>query len=163
MLRHADHSDVSSIQAVLNAPSNWGKLEAYADEVVHAAIEDERMTVFVWEEDKQWRGFCWLRRTSEGTKIEEFGVSLPGHGVGSRFFAALLERVTRCGFQTPLWLAVAADNAEAIRFYEGFGFIGTEVKKSVWKRRAGPIADALIMTHAPERAASNAPRDQDVT
>ena len=149
MLRHAGHSDVSSIQAVLNAPANWGKLEAYSDETVHAAIDDEQMTVLVWEEDEQWKGFCWLRRTSEGTKIEEFGVSVPGQGVGSRFFSSVLEHVTHGDRQPSLWLAVAADNTGAIRFYERFGFVGTTLKKSVWKRRKGPTADALIMMHSP--------------
>ena len=149
MLRHAGHGDVSSIQAVLNAPANWGKLAAYSDEAVHAAVDDDQMTVFVWEEDGQWNGFCWLCRTSEGTKIEEFGVSAPGRGVGSRFFSSLLDHVTQGNRPTPLWLAVAADNIGAIRFYKRFGFVATALRKSVWTRRKGPVADALIMTHSP--------------
>ena len=148
MLRYAVHSDVSLIQTILNAPVNWEKLEAYSDETVHAAIDDEQTTIFVWEEAGQWKGFCWLRRTSEGTKIEEFGVSAPGQGVGSRFFSCILEKVTTRDWSTPLWLAVAADNAAAIRFYERFGFVNTALKKSIWKRRKGPVADALIMTHS---------------
>ncbi|WP_367383441.1 hypothetical protein [Roseobacter sp. HKCCD8198] len=43
---------------------------------------------------------------------------------------------------------MAADNTEAIRFYERFGFVGTEFRRSYWKRRAGSIADALTMTLA---------------
>lgn len=163
MIIQANHDDVSLIQTVLNEPSNWSKLEAYADDVVHAAIDDPRMPIFVWEESGQWGGFCWLRRTEEGTKIEEFGVSEPGCGVGSRFFKAVLERVSQDSFERPLWLAVAADNVEAVRFYERFGFVGVELRKAVWKRRAGPVADALIMTYAPSDNLSDAPRDQDVT
>lgn len=163
MIRHADHGDVSSIQTILNEPSNWWKLEAYPDEVVHAAIDDDQTPVFVWEEGGRWSAFCWLRRTAEGTKIEEFGVCEPGRGIGSRFFAALLEKVLQEGSKLPLWLAVAADNVEAIRFYERFGFVGGELRKAVWKRRAGPVADALFMTYSPNDEASDAPRDQDVT
>ena len=145
MLRRADHKDVAPIQAVLNNPQNWDKLESYSDEAVLSAINDEQMIVLVWEEDGQWKGFCWLRRTSEGAKIEEFAVSTPGEGVGSRFFSAVLENVNLDDGLKPLWLAVAADNTHAIRFYERFGFVGSALKEAVWKRRKRPIADALIM------------------
>ena len=57
MLRRADHKDVAPIQAVLNNPQNWDKLESYSDEAVLSAINDEQMTVLVWEEDGQWRSF----------------------------------------------------------------------------------------------------------
>ncbi|MEM9229412.1 MAG: hypothetical protein AAGB10_07380, partial [Pseudomonadota bacterium] len=50
------------------------------------------------------------------------------------------------GFPAPLRLAVAADNVDAIRFYERFGFVRTELRRAVWERRMGPVADALIMT-----------------
>lgn len=163
MLRFATHHDVTCIQSVLNAPDNLSKLEGYSDERLHAAIDDTQMAVFVWEEDDQWQGFCWLRRTSEGTKIEEFGVRAPGAGVGSRFFAEVLDAVTQGNFPAPLWLAVAADNTAAIRFYERFGFAKSKLKPSAWKRRQGPIADALIMTHAPERPRSDLTRNENTT
>ncbi|MCG8354912.1 MAG: GNAT family N-acetyltransferase [Kiloniellales bacterium] len=149
MLRRAREKDVPLIQSVLNKPENWDKLEAYSDEAVLAAINDETMTVFVWEEDGHWKGFCWLRWTSEGTKIEEFGVTDPGESVGSSFFSTVLKSVDLDDGQRPLWLAVAADNAAAIRFYERFGFVRATLREAVWNRRKGPIADALIMRHEP--------------
>jgi ribosomal protein S18 acetylase RimI-like enzyme len=163
MIRCAEHKDVASIQAVLNDVSNWGKLEAYPDKVIRDAIDDQQMPILVWEENGQWGGFCWLRRTNEGTKIEEFGVSRPGCGIGSRFFKAILERVSQDRFEQPLWLAVATDNVDAIRFYVRFGFVGGELKKAAWKRRAGPVADALIMTHSSNDEASDVPRGKVVT
>ncbi len=149
MLRRAHEKDVPLIQSILNKPENWAKLEAYSDEAVLAAINDEKTAIFVWEEDGRWKGFCWLRRTPEGSKIEEFGVSTPGDGVGSRFFSAVLENVVHDNAQRPLWLAVAVDNTDAIRFYERFGFVRAALKEAVWKRRKGPVADALIMRHEP--------------
>ncbi len=145
MLRHADHNDVPRIQAILNKPENWDKLEAYSDEAVLAAIDGAEMTVFVWEEDQQWLGFCWLCRAACSIKIEEFGVSTPGEGVGSRFFAAVLENLDLYDEAKSVWLAVAADNKAAIRFYKRFGFVPSELREAIWKRRKGPIADALIM------------------
>ena len=162
-MRFATHDDVTFIQSVLNAPENLSKLEGYPDERLHAAIDDVTMAVFVWEEDDQWQGFCWLRKTSEGTKIEEFGVSIPGAGIGSRFFEDVLVAVAQDNFPVPLWLAVAADNAAAIRFYDRFGFTKSKLKPSDWKRRKGLIADALIMTHAPERPRSNLSRNENMT
>lgn len=163
MLRHADPTDLLYIQAILNAPDNLGKLEAYADELVLAAIESTRTAVFIWEEDGQWGGFCWLQLTPEGTKVEEFGVSIPGRGIGSRFFAAVLDQINRDDCPTPVWLNVAADNSDAIRFYQRFGFVGKTLQKSVWKRRKGPVADALTMTRATGPRPSHATGNQYMT
>lgn len=162
MLRCAVDDDIPAIQAVLNAPENWSKLEAYSDDALRAALDDAAMAILVWEEDGAWQGFCWLRQTLEGTKIEEFGVRAPGGGVGSRLLAAVLTHVADYAFPAPLWLAVAADNAGATRFYERFGFARTALRRAVWTRRAGPVADALIMTHAPRDGPSGAVGDQDV-
>ncbi|MEM9794797.1 MAG: hypothetical protein AAF848_17790, partial [Pseudomonadota bacterium] len=59
--------------------------------------------------------------------------------------------------------AVAADNVDAIRFYERFGFVRTELRRAVWERRMGPVADALIMTLVADAAISDPSRDKDVT
>lgn len=163
MLRAATTKDIPLIQAVLNAPENLTKLEGYSDDSVYAAIKGSETAVFVWEDNGKWHGFCWLRQTSDGTKVEEFGVNRPGCGVGSRFFAAVLNRIAQEGFPAPLWLAVAADNVDAIRFYERFGFVRTELRRAVWERRMGPVADALIMTLVADAAISDPFRDQDVT
>ncbi|MBF9052528.1 hypothetical protein GTA62_21205 [Roseobacter sp. HKCCD9010] len=98
MLRRADRNDLKSIQAVLNAPGNLAKLEGYSDELVLAAISDPSVAFLVWQEGTKFGGFCWLHKSPEDTKIEEFGVSLPGRGVGSRFFAAVLEHAEIEGF-----------------------------------------------------------------
>ena len=92
MLRFADQSDLTEIQAILNAPDNWAKLEAYSDEELLAAINDASAAVFIWQEESRWHGFCWLQKTPEGSKIEEFGVTAPGRGVGSRFFSSVILR-----------------------------------------------------------------------
>ena len=131
MIRHANKGDVLLIQAVLNEPSKWGKLEAYTDGVVQAAIDDPSMPFFVWEEDKQWSGFCWLRRTAEAVKIEEFGIGELGRGIGPRFFTTILERVLTEEFKLSLWLAVASDIVEAMRFSKRFGFVGADLRKAV--------------------------------
>lgn len=150
MLRPAEPSDVPYIQSVLNAPDNHDKLAEYSDIAIATAIASAGMVVVVWEENGVPAGFCWLvihcDGSGKGTKIEEFGVSLPGQGVGSKFFTAILDHVKAIACPTPLWLAVAGDNHGAIRFYERFGFVTTETKPKVWQRRKGPIADAVLMT-----------------
>lgn len=149
MLRCATHKDVTYIQSILNKSQNLDKLEAYPDNVILEAIGDDNMIIFVWEEHNERQGFCWLRQTNEDIKIEEFGVTTTGKGTGSRFFVAILEYLNNNHPKQPLWLAVAADNSGAIKFYEHFGFVSSELKKAVWKRRQGPIADALLMKYVP--------------
>lgn len=145
MLRRATLEDVLRIQSVLNAPGNLSKLEGYGDQVLRDAIRDPDTLVFVWEDHAGWQGFCWCNRTEQGVKIEEFGVIRTGQGVGRLFFLAVLNALQDCDTGAQIWLAVAADNAGAIRFYESFGFLRAQVKKAAWVRRQGPIADALIM------------------
>lgn len=145
MLRPATPDDIPFIQSILNAPGNLGKLEGYADDVLHDSLRDADVQVFIWMDQGAAVGFCWLRRGGDGTKIEEFGVSHPGGGVGSAFFAAVLDHVTAQAPGALIWLRVAGDNASAIRFYERFGFQRTGVAKAAWARRAGPVADAVRM------------------
>jgi len=125
-------------------------LEAYSDDTIYAAIAGAQSKVFIWDENTERRGFCWLTQTAKGTKVEDFGVKIQGHGVGSRFFGPVLDAVIGEDLPLPIWLPVAADNSGAIRFYKWFGFVHSTLRKSVWHRRKGPIADALIMVHAPD-------------
>ena len=163
MLRRAGHHDVKWIQVVLNAPENLKKLEGYSNERLVSATNDPCDAIFVWEEAGLWAGFCWLRKTQDGTKIEEFGVSRPGHGLGSRFFAAVLAHIETAHFPSPIHLRVAGDNTEAIRFYERFGFTKSALEKSVWKRREGPVADALTIVRTKGPTPSDASGDQYMT
>lgn len=149
MLRQATSKDVSNIQAILNKPENLEKLEGYSDQTIIEAIHGDQTKVLIWEEDHSWKGFCWLSRSEKGVKIEEFGVRAPGQGVGSRFFTAVIDDFNLAGTQEPLWLAVAADNIDAIRFYERFGFVHSKTKKAAWKRRKGPVADAMLLKYQP--------------
>lgn len=141
MLRTARRDDVAFIQTILNAPDNLGKLEGYDDATLETAITDSGARVFVWEEAGDLLGFCWLNADAEGWKVEEFGVASPGGGVGSRFFRSVLAAIDTDG----LWLAVAADNEPAIRFYERFGFAVTARRSELWQRRAGtPVAPVIM-------------------
>lgn len=149
MLRLATPADLPLIQTVLNDPGNLDKLEGYDDAALRAAMEQPESWIYVWEEAGVWSGFCWLRLAQGAVKVEEFGVLHPGQGVGRRFFEALLDQVT-AEHGGHIWLAVAADNAAAIRFYERFGFTQTLVKKAAWARRAGSVADAVMMERVPE-------------
>ena len=149
-LREAAQHDLPFIQSVLNAPGNLDKLEGYSDAHVSAVLDTAGTPVYVWEENGWPQGFCWLTISDDGTKIEEFGVRTPGHGVGHRFFSAVLNHVSDIGLARPVWLAVAADNYGAVRFYERFGFVTKARKSAVWHRRKGPVADALIMHLATE-------------
>lgn len=145
MIRTANDQDIPLIQSVLNAPENLSKLEAYADEEIQAAIHDPNTPVFVWSEEEIWQGFCWLKKSEEGTKIEELGVVTPGGGLGTRFLGEVVRQAKECSLPVPIWLNVAADNSDAIRFYERFGFVRNKVKKAVWVRRKGAVADVLKM------------------
>lgn len=147
MLRPATVDDVSYIQSVLNKPDNHDKLADYPDDAIANAIDDPEHWVFIWTVDDKAHGFCWSRNTDRGVKIEEFGVSTPGLGVGSSMFAALLDWATSA--PQPLWLMVAGDNDGAIRFYERYNFVRTGFEPAVWHRRSGPVADAVTMEWQP--------------
>lgn len=148
MLRVATPDDIPQIQAVLNTPANWDKLEAYPDAAVLGAITGDEDRVFVWDEHGSWSGFCWLKLVDGAVKIEEFGAAKPGQGIGSKLFSAVLDWAENEGGVSKIWLAVAADNSNAIRFYERFGFVRSDLREKAWTRRAGPVADALIMQRA---------------
>jgi ribosomal protein S18 acetylase RimI-like enzyme len=66
--------------------------------------------------------------------------------VGTRLFLAASHEMRRHLRGAGLWLAAAADNVLAIRFYDRLGFMVTELRPAVWRQRAGPVADALPMT-----------------
>lgn len=151
LLRHATPDDIPFIQSILNKPENWDKLEYYSNETLLASIADEGTLMLVWEDSGDLKGFCWLRQTNEGTKVEEFGVTSPGQGVGSRFFSAVLRYIQVQKNIESLWLAVAGDNFGAIRFYERQGFIETGIKRGVWERRRGPAADCVCMKLARQK------------
>lgn len=145
MLRNADPSDLRFIQSILNAPENLDKLEGYDDDVVAHAIANPDAPIFIWQGRQNPDGFCWLSLAEDSIKIEEFGVATPGGGIGSAFFTAILDHYAQD--PRPLWLAVAADNTAAIRFYQRFNFTPTETRPAAWHRRKGPVADAVIMNH----------------
>lgn len=145
MINLATPDDLSQIQQILNKPENLDKLEGYPDQAVLDAITSDNARVLVWKEAGSWSGFCWLSVSDAGTKIEEFGVTAPGEGIGARFFKAILEDFRSTKLPAPLWLIVAGDNRGAFRFYERFGFVTFEVNKAAWKRRKGPVADAVKM------------------
>lgn len=148
MIRLAHRGDIAYVQSVLNAASNLDKLAAYTDAQLLGAISDCTQRLWVWDEGGQAAAFLWVTgigNPRRGPKIEEFGASLPGRGVGTRLFLAALHDLTQQGLAQGLWLAVAADNGPAIRLYERLGFRATERRPAVWHRRAGPVADALVM------------------
>ncbi len=148
MIRPATRGDIAFVQSVLNAPDNLGKLAAYTDQQLIQALDDRAQRLWIWQEQGEAAAFLWVTgigNAQGGPKIEEFGVILPGRGIGTRLFQAALEELRREGLARGLWLAVAADNAPAIRLYERLGFREIERRCAVWHRRAGPVADALLM------------------
>ena len=151
MIRLADDQDIPFIQSILNAPENLSKREAYSDDQIRASLRSPENTLWIWCEDAAPKGFCWLCQTTQGTKIEEFGVTSPGNGTGTRFFDAILLQIQSAHPSTPIWLNVAADNDAAIRFYQRFGFVADQVTKAVWNRRVGPVADAVKMVRPSDR------------
>lgn len=146
MLREATEADIPIIQSVLNAPENLDRLAGYADAQLQAALHSPDSWIGIWQDGPTAAAFIWLTGMGAGTspKVEEFGAVTPGRGYGTRLFQAVLDRLVAAG--TPrLWLAVAADNADAIRLYQRLGFVAEEVRPKVWARRAGPVADTLVM------------------
>lgn len=147
-VRAARPADLPVIRQIIDAPENHGKLATYPDAVLLSAmaLEDQMMLVL----DAAASGpqaFLWivgLRSDPVGPKIEEFGALRPGCGVGGALFDAGLAAIITSGAER-LWLAVAADNVGAIRFYERRAFQRVSVRRQAWHRRAGPVADALIM------------------
>lgn len=157
MIRRAESKDLLQIQAVLNDPGNLDKLEAYPDSDVLAAIANTEAWVFVWEDGGLWGGFCWVNRTDNGLKIEEFGAAQPGRGIGTQLLKAVIEELEPLIKAEGLWLRVASDNASAIRFYERMGFETGSLSPRRWHRRKGPVADALAMVYAAKSPAEHHP------
>lgn len=154
MLRSAQLGDIPYIQSILNTPDNLGKLAGYGDDAIRTALDDPQQVVLIWQEsDESAAAFVWLAVLEDGpklgTKIEEFGVSRPGGGIGRKVMTALMAYCTDNNCPKPLWLAVAGDNDGAIRFYERFGFAETDRKVKVWHRRQGEPADAVRMDFLP--------------
>lgn len=144
MLRLARPEDVSSISAILDAPHNWDKLETYPQAAILAALRDPEHLLFAWRAENF--GFAWMRISGpREIKLEEFGVSTPGGGVGRQFFTALLEQLRMQDDHDLLWLLVAADNDGAIRFYDRFGFSPAPTPAQQWERRKGPPVAAKRM------------------
>ena len=151
MMRPAKADDVPYIQRVLNDPGNLDKLAAYSDADIAAAICDQSHRIWIWEVQGDPAAFIWITGIGEherGPKIEEFGATVPGQGVGTLLFRAAMEELQTKGLLKGLWLAVAADNGDAIRLYQRLGFKPVEVRQAVWQRRSGPVADALYMVHS---------------
>lgn len=161
MIRRAEPNDLSQIQAVLNQPGNLDKLEAYSDVDILAALASEEAWVFVWDEGGVWGGFCWLNRTDNGIKIEEFGAARPGKGIGTRLLKAVIEELEPLINAEGLWLRVASDNASAIRFYERMGFDKGSLSPKLWHRRKGPVADSLAMVYNVKSQAAHRPSPAD--
>jgi Fur family zinc uptake transcriptional regulator len=147
-IRKARSGDLAAIQAVLNAEDNLDKLAGYPDEALLAALSSPDSEITVLETaDGGLAAFLWLTwlTSTRGVKIEEFGAAEPGLGHGGRLFDAVLEDVIARYPDRSVWLAVAGDNARAITFYQRRGFRQTDLRPAVWHRRAGPVADAVIM------------------
>jgi GNAT superfamily N-acetyltransferase len=160
MMRLAKPDDIPFVQKVLDAPDNLDKLAAYTDAQLAAALGDATQPLWIWESGGTPAAFLWVTgigNLGRGPKIEEFGAETPGRGFGTRLFSAALSELRAQRLHKGLWLAVAADNAQAIRFYERLGFRATDLRPAVWRRRAGPVADALIMTFD----ACDGPRDRE--
>ncbi|MGL5011569.1 MAG: GNAT family N-acetyltransferase [Paracoccaceae bacterium] len=166
LVRKARPDDLGVIQSILNAPDNLDKLAACTDETLCAAMRSKDQSLKVLEVPPQGvAAFLWmtgLRSDPAGAKIEEFGAVEPGAGHGSTLFSAVLADFARTYPGRALWLAVAADNIGAIRFYERWGFRRKETRPAVWHRRAGPVADALIMQLAPQGLPKLTPNETEV-
>ncbi|PWK62028.1 GNAT family N-acetyltransferase [Roseicyclus mahoneyensis] len=148
MMRLAKPDDIPFVQKVLDAPENLDKLAAYTDAQLAAALGDATQRLWIWESWGTPAAFLWVTGVGQlgrGPKIEEFGAEVPGRGIGTRLFSAALSELRAQCLHKGLWLTVASDNAQAIRFYERLGFRATDLRPAVWHRRAGPVADALIM------------------
>lgn len=162
MMRRANPDDIPFVQKVLDAPDNLDKLAAYTDAQLTSALGDATQRLWIWQSGRTPAAFLWFTGVGSGghgPKIEEFGAEIPGRGIGTRLFSAALSKLRAQRLHKGLWLAVAADNAQAIRFYERFGFRATDLRPAVWHRRAGPVADALIMTFDADGGAAETEAD----
>jgi ribosomal protein S18 acetylase RimI-like enzyme len=154
MIRLANLLDIPFVQGVLNAASNLDKLAAYTDEQLALATHDTSQRLWIWDDGHTPAAFLWITgigKAQRGPKIEEFGAVVPGRGAGTRLFLSALQALRDQRLDEGLWLAVAADNVQAIRFYERLGFQAIECRPAVRHRRAGPVADALLMALAPTK------------
>lgn len=146
-IRPACTGDVPSLQEIFDRQENLDKLESYSDQTLIAAIEDSSNLFFVAMSDATLECFIWVTGildSARGPKIEEFGSRAPGQGCGSILFRHTID-VLLGQQHNRVWLAVASDNLQAIKFYRQFGFVEKNLRKSVWPRRSGDIADGLLM------------------
>lgn len=148
LARPASSADLPFIRQVLDAPDNLDKLATYGDDVLLVAMRlDDQMFLVLEDEQQAAAAFVWITGLNghpDGPKVEEFGAAHPGNGAGGLLFSATVGALRNEGVRR-VWLAVAADNASAIRFYARRGFERTALHPQVWRRRKGSVADALIM------------------
>lgn len=146
-IRNASIEDTRDLQEIFDLRENFDKLERYSDSQLFAAIKNPANLFLVCVADARIQCFIWiigLDDAIKGPKIEEFASRIPGAGCGSVLFRYAIKAILDRGHKR-VWLAVAADNEKAIRFYARFGFVEKEVRKKVWSRRSGDIADGLMM------------------
>ena len=145
--RNATLDDVRILQEIFDYKHNLDKLERYSDNRLIEEIKSSANLFLVACTDARIQCFIWiagLNDPARGPKIEEFASRSPGSGYGSALFVHTMRLIIARGHER-VWLAVAADNEKAIRFYARFGFVEKEVRKAVWSRRSGDIADGLLM------------------
>ncbi|QDL92918.1 hypothetical protein FDP22_14670 [Paroceanicella profunda] len=142
--RRATAADFGWIEAVLNDPAYYDRLEAVPRPALEAALESEAFRLLAFAGPEGPLAFAYLSRCDTGRpKLEEFAVLRPGAGTGRQALAALLgllaaENPARC-----LWLHVVLHNAPAIRLYRSCGFGRDELIPAAWTTRLGETVDLL--------------------
>lgn len=149
-IRHAVIDDVPALQEIFDYETNLDKLERYPDRALIGAINSPDNLFLVASTGATLQCFIWVTGLDDslrGPKIEEFASRSPGAGCGSYLFRHAMEQILDRRHKR-IWLAVAADNVKAIRFYRKFGFVEKEIREAVWSRRSGDVADGLLMDAA---------------
>lgn len=120
--------------------------------------------LLVGEDDRGIVAVCQIvrrkRRLSHSVYLGSLAVrpDEQGKGVGKEFFGDIVARLLREGFSR-IELLVAADNARAIEFFEGFGFV-VEGTHSDYFSRAG--SDLLFSEHTMAYIKSRRPNQDEI-
>ena len=129
-VRLASRVDAEAVTALQNAAfeGSWGFCPNTPSEIMYRVFTlpiDPPDGVVLLEADGQLVGYCWTER-EEGSSpgiVSMVGVppDMQGQGFGLAVTAAGIDHLVEVG-ATPIEITVDAENAPAIRVYEGLGF-----------------------------------------
>ncbi len=141
MLRQARPDEAGFVHALWTAPENALWLDP-----PEAGQVDEAITagnLLIWDIDGP-TGFACLTQWMHGIwSLREFATCRPG--LGRAFLSAVLDEMFGPRGAHRVGLDITADNARALRFFTGAGFVREGVWRECWLRPSGDWVDCVFL------------------